>query len=328
MTLQTSGQISINDVAAEYDVTGNNRSLTSLSTGAGLAAPHGLKEFYGLSDTIPVTGISLTVGSFSSSQTDDTYQNSTVSCASGETPTLRFEYTTTGFSNSGHKVLIYKNSTLQNTFSTGVFLQIYNLQVSNGDVIGVTVRNTSSGTTHTGNITIKNASDNHTQLAGSNFTSSYTASGSGGGGGGGGGTCFTGDMAVTMSDNSLKYISEIVVGDTVLSSTGDPAQVLDVWVNQPEVRTIYNINNSLKVTASHPIKTTTGWAAIDAEAATAIHPELSITTLEVGQTLVGSNNNSVKVETLDSSVENIVVYNLNVSGDDTYYVQGILVHNK
>ena len=67
MTLQTSGQISINDVAGEYDVTGNNRSLTSLSTGAGLTAPHGLKEFYGLSDTIPVTGVSLTVGSFSSS---------------------------------------------------------------------------------------------------------------------------------------------------------------------------------------------------------------------------------------------------------------------
>lgn len=326
MTLQTSGQISINDVAAEYDVAGNNRSLTSLSTDAGLTAPHGLKEFYGLSDTIPVTGVSLTVGSFSSSQTNDTYQNSTVSCASGETPRLRLEYTRTGSANSSHNVKLYKNGNFVITFNTtSSSTQFFEADYANGDVLGITVHNGASGTSHTGTLTWKNVTDNNTVLASDSFTSSYTASGSGGSGGG---TCFTHDMAVTMADNSLKYISEIVVGDTVLSSTGEAAEVLDVWVHPQREQTIYNINNSLKVTASHPIKTTTGWAAIDAEAATAIHPELSITTLEVGQTLVGSNGNSVKVETLDSSVENIVVYNLNVSANDTYYVQGILVHNK
>ena len=327
MTLQTSGQISINDVAGEYSVTGNNRSLTSLSTGAGLAAPHGLKEFYGLSDTIPVTGISFVVDDFSSSQTNRTYQDVTVSCASGASPRLRFEYTRTGVSNSDHHVQIRENGSLQTTFNTtSSNLQFFEFNVSNGDVLSVIVHNSDSGSTHSGSIAWKNVTGNNAVLASTTFASYYFDGSQGGGSGGG--TCFTSDMAVTMADNSLKYISEIVVGDTVLSSTGEAAEVLDVWVHPQQEQTIYNINNSLKVTASHPIKTTTGWAAIDAEAATAIHPELSITTLEVGQTLVGSNNNSVKVETLDSSVENIVVYNLNVSANDTYYVQGILVHNK
>jgi len=327
MTLQSSGQISINDVAAEYDVTGNSRSLTSLSTGAGLAAPHGLKEFYGLSDTIPVTGISFVVDDFSSSQTNRTYQDVTVSCASNATPRLRFEYTRTGVANSDHHVQIRENGSLQTTFNTtSSNLQFFEFNVSNGDVLSVIVHNSDSGSTHSGSIAWKNVTDNNAVLASTTFASYYFDGTQGGGSGGG--TCFTGDMAVTMSDNSLKYISEIVVGDKVLSSTGEAAEVLDVWVHPQREQTIYNINNSLKVTGGHPIKTTAGWAAVDAETATAIHPELSIATLEVGQTLVGSNGNSIKVETLESSVENIVVYNLNVSADDTYYVQGILVHNK
>ena len=57
MTLQTSGQISLDDIGDEFEVAAANRSLATLSAAGGFTAPHGIKEFYGFSDTIPVSGI-------------------------------------------------------------------------------------------------------------------------------------------------------------------------------------------------------------------------------------------------------------------------------
>ena len=59
MTLQTSGQISLDDIGDEFEVAAANRSLVTLSTAGGFTAPHGIKEFYGFSDTIPVSGIGI-----------------------------------------------------------------------------------------------------------------------------------------------------------------------------------------------------------------------------------------------------------------------------
>jgi hypothetical protein len=67
---------------------------------------------------------------------------------------------------------------------------------------------------------------------------------------------------------------------------------------------------------------------MDPSAANEIHPELNVQQLEVGQTLVGPDGYREAVETIQTEVEDSVVYNLNVSGDDTYFVQGLLVHNK
>lgn len=57
MALQTSGEISINDIynemvnGGQYEG-GGERSLGALSTAAGKSAPHGMDEFYGYSATI------------------------------------------------------------------------------------------------------------------------------------------------------------------------------------------------------------------------------------------------------------------------------------
>lgn len=79
MTLQISGQISINDIGDEFEVAAANRSLVTLSTAGGFTAPHGIKEFYGFSDTIPVSGIAFTGLNSSGTSTTRFYDINTVS---------------------------------------------------------------------------------------------------------------------------------------------------------------------------------------------------------------------------------------------------------
>lgn len=332
MTLQTTGQISINDIGNEYDAGTYNRSLTNLSTAIGLSAPHGIKEFYGRSDTIPVSGIAFTGLNSSGTTLTRPYDINTVSTSGN--PTLRISYTRTGTSSTAHTVGIFKNGTNINNFNsatnytngTGTF----DVSVVNNDQIQVKVTNASTGTYHQATVQWINLDDNNTVLATDSF-SVFKSSGSSGGGSGNYG-CFPAGMMVTMADGSEKAIETISEGDMVLASGMQSAEVLDVWTMPQESRLIFKINGKLRMTKDHPIKiigpTSSTWAAMDPSAANEIHPELNVQQLEIGQTLVGPDGYREVVEAIQTEVEDSVVYNLNVSGDDTYFVQGLLVHNK
>lgn len=333
MSLQTTGQISILDIADEYDVSPYAASLTALSANAGLSAPHGIKEFYGLSDTIPVSGIAFTGLTSSGTTVSRPYDINTVSTSGN--PTLRISYTRTGTSNTGHTVGIFKNGTNMNYFNsatnytngTGTF----DVSVVNNDQIYVLVTNSSNGTYHQATVQWMNLDDNNTVLASDSF-SVYKSSGSSSGSGGTFYGCFPAGMMVTMANGSEKAIETVSEGDMVLASGMQSAEVLNVWTMPKESRLIFNINGKLRITQDHPIKiigpTTSTWAAIDPAGANEIHPELNVQQLEVGQTLVGPDGYRETVETIETQVEDSQVYNLNVSGDDTYFVQGLLVHNK
>ena len=133
MTLQTTGPISINDIGDELEVAAANRSLVTLSTAGGFTAPHGIKEFYGFSDTIPVSGIAFTGLTSSGTTVSRPYDTNTVSTSGN--PTLRISYTRTGTSNLGHTVGIFKNGTNMNYFNsatnytngTGTFLSLIHI---------------------------------------------------------------------------------------------------------------------------------------------------------------------------------------------------------
>ncbi len=334
MTLQTSGQISLDDIGDEFEAAAANRSLATLSTAGGFTAPHGIKEFYGFSDTIPVSGIAFTGLNSSGTTLTRPYDINTVSISGTGNPTLRISYTRTGTSSTAHTVGIFKNGTNINNFNsatpytngTGTF----DVSVVNNDQIQVKVTNASTGTYHQATVQWINLDDNNTVLATDSF-SVFKSSGSSSGGGGSYG-CFPAGMMVTMADLSEKAIDTISEGDMVLASGMQSAEVLDVWTMPKESRLIFNINGKLRITKDHPIKiigpTSSTWAAMDPEAAADLHPELNIQQLEIGQTLVGPDGYREALETIETQVEDSQVYNLNVSGDDTYFVQGLLVHNK
>lgn len=153
------------------------------------------------------------------------------------------------------------------------------------------------------------------------------------------GVCFTSDSLVMLSDLTSKRIADMQVGDRVLGDGGVINEVVEVRVHGQEERVIVSIND-LKTTESHPVKTSDGWKAVNAEAAMAIHPEMTISPLLLGDNLTRVNAQGVeyaeKVKSITPEMLNVPVYNLNVSGadtpalsgNDTYVVDNVVVHNK
>jgi len=175
--------------------------------------------------------------------------------------------------------------------------------------------------------TVVNNSSNQTL---DTVTASVTASYVGG--------CFLADSQITLADLSTKLITEIKAGDRVLGD-GMVNEVVELREIEQQSRTIYSINH-LKTTDSHPILTSDGWKAIDPLAALEIHPEMTITELKQGDSLVCINESGEQytqiVNSITSETLNTKVYNLNVTGsdtpdregNDTYVVDNVVVHNK
>jgi hypothetical protein len=154
-------------------------------------------------------------------------------------------------------------------------------------------------------------------------------------------SCFIGESLVTMSDYTTKRIDDIVIGDIIIGQDGISNEVVNIrTVNINS--TIYGFNGiKCFVTASHPFLTTTGWKSLNVTMGQAKYPDLNITQLAVGDTLIKFNADtqlyyeeeivSIEQESLEGTV-----YNLNVSGNDTpdidgndtYIVNGYVVHNK
>ena len=159
------------------------------------------------------------------------------------------------------------------------------------------------------------------------------SSGGGGGGGGGSGGCFIAGSLVTMADGTTKPIEDIVVGDVVRGNVDDN-EVIELRHQESVMREIVRINDGLlEFTPSHPILTTEGWKAVDRQSAMELHPEMgNIPSLMCGDTIVMFNSDGERVyqsvDSMDGYDEDIPVYNINVTGDDTYTVNNVIVHNK
>ena len=132
-----------------------------------------------------------------------------------------------------------------------------------------------------------------------------------------------------MADKTTKTIEEIDVGDIVIGS-GGKNKVLNLYHFILGEQPVYSINDGRYfVTKPHPFMTTEGWKAIDMVAAKEWNPHLTITQLEEGDTLI-TRKGKVEVKNIESKKfpYNIPIYNFEVDGDQTYYADGYLVHNK
>ena len=99
--------------------------------------------------------------------------------------------------------------------------------------------------------------------------------------------------------------------------------------------TFYAINGSdAFVSSTHPFLTTDGWKCPGEDTDSPDYPDLDLTQLAVGDIL--KKYNSETNEYYDEEVTSIIrgpekvrdVYSLSVGGDDTYIVDGHIVHNK
>ena len=145
-------------------------------------------------------------------------------------------------------------------------------------------------------------------------------------GSGGEDACFIPDALVTMADGSTKRIQDVVVGDSIKGRSGTNT-VLENNVSRVEAR-LYAMNSySHFVTDTHPFLTTEGWKSFNPAVTNEMHPGLDVTKLEVGDELVTEAGTEI-LSRASKLYKMTPIFNLNVDGDDTYIVNGFVVHNK
>ncbi|OKP73900.1 hypothetical protein A3842_21405 [Paenibacillus sp. P3E] len=133
--------------------------------------------------------------------------------------------------------------------------------------------------------------------------------------------CFTGDTKVQTGEGE-KNIEDIEVGDKVLSkdeTTGEVAYKEVTATFNHETDEIYNIyvgGQTIESTFNHPFHVKDkGWTFVK--------------DLKVGDLLVQSDGDTLKVDSIEVEHRQATVYNLRVDGFHTYFVSdlGIWVHN-
>ncbi|MFC5701645.1 polymorphic toxin-type HINT domain-containing protein [Cohnella faecalis] len=133
--------------------------------------------------------------------------------------------------------------------------------------------------------------------------------------------CFTAGTKV-QTDEGEKNIEDIKVGDKVLSKdekTGDVAykEVTDTFNHETdEIYSIQVGGQTIESTFNHPFYVKeTGWTFVK--------------DLKVGDLLVQSDGNTLKIDSIELEYKHVTVYNMTVDEFHTYFVSdlGIWVHN-
>lgn len=148
-------------------------------------------------------------------------------------------------------------------------------------------------------------------------------------------SCFTGETLVRMYDGSLKRIDKIKVGDRVLGENGQINNVVDIEKPNLGPRKLYSFNDDKKVfvTPEHPFKSDRGWISIDPEMTREEHPDKDLVEnqpLQVGDKIYLYSGELIEIKNISTKEDDPerVVYNLLLDGNNTYYANDYLVHNK
>jgi len=186
-----------------------------------------------------------------------------------------------------------------------------------------------------------------------NDSDSDSDSDSGRGGGGGRGasasgagnssgvgfSCFTAGTIV-KTPLGCKPIEDIKIGDILVGEDSSMNKVLAYDCPLLGDRLVYSINDSQPfITAEHPIKTTKGWKSISPYATMADSLEVFVLlqfdingktkSLSIGDEIIKESGSEV-VLNIGYTVmsKDTQLYNFKLSGNNTYYANGYLVHNK
>jgi hypothetical protein len=134
-------------------------------------------------------------------------------------------------------------------------------------------------------------------------------------------SCFLKGTTITMADNSVKTIENVLVGDLVIAynevlGQRVPAKVTEVFHHTPdEMGDFYLvINNNLRVTPNHPLFVNKRWT--------------NAGKVQIGDRLLGVNGSDVDVFSIVKVFQKEPTYNLEVANYHTYFANGILAHNK
>lgn len=143
----------------------------------------------------------------------------------------------------------------------------------------------------------------------------------------GGGGCFIAGTKVLLVDSSEKSIEDVTTDDILLTSSGKEEVMKRYHIPYTGLIFAFNGDENYFVTPTHPFMTTDGWKSLDPEGTRKESPDIEVSLLAVGDTLVMHNNETKTLTQLDSKEVTTTVYNFGVNGTHEFYADGYLVHN-
>lgn len=173
-------------------------------------------------------------------------------------------------------------------------------------------------------------------------------------------TCFTPDTKLTLADGTQREIQDLSIGDELLSMRMPNAQTEEehpviasdvayadyciVELGESELvsakiinmffdfsDTYFLINGEIKVTGEHPffVKVPEGfYLPTKGQSSEEFWAWEYVRNLEVGQVMYDKDMNEVPIDSIVEIEEEIEIVNIDVDTNNTYFAEGILVHNK
>ena len=142
------------------------------------------------------------------------------------------------------------------------------------------------------------------------------------------GGCFIAGSMVLMANGVWKEIELVIIGEKVMGLNGVTNTVTKLHHHPVAQQLVCTINNKISLTDTHPMLTVEGWKSFNPQGTTVLHPDLELAgKLMIGDTLV-THKGTKGLYDYNKTVQDIPVYNLDVDGDDTFIVDGYVVHNK
>ncbi|HOW36514.1 MAG TPA: polymorphic toxin-type HINT domain-containing protein [Candidatus Omnitrophota bacterium] len=129
--------------------------------------------------------------------------------------------------------------------------------------------------------------------------------------------CLLAGTSVAMAGGLIKPIEEIAAGDNVLSFDEKTQQFKQAKVTQTFVHDTDKyllINGHLKITPNHSVLSNGTWVEIG--------------TLKIGDSLLDKTGNPVAIQAIETIIDNVKVYNIEVDGYHSYVAGGYVMHNK
>ena len=147
-------------------------------------------------------------------------------------------------------------------------------------------------------------------------------------------SCFVKGTMVALADGTEKKIEEVELGDRLCGQDGAINNVLEFDHPMLGGRDLIGINGGgVFMTPEHPVYTKDGWKAPRMVDTLDAYPHLDtimMGDLEVGDEIETIDGGWVLVESIEvySDEEDQQVFNFILDGNNTYYADGLLVHNR
>lgn len=133
-----------------------------------------------------------------------------------------------------------------------------------------------------------------------------------------GGGCFTGETKILMADGSEKPISEIRVGEKILTRESPESTKLVeseiIGTTEHTVGNYLTINGGINVTPEHIVRLNDRWQPIG--------------NAKIGDKLESAAGEHIAITSIRERHTPVKVYNLHTRGTHTFIAQGVYVHNE